>query len=432
MKKLSFQLIPIIILLVSCQHESLMQNSFSSSADTLQIITTKYKGTGVFHPGTLPLRRTHDTLNLFIGDIKYPIGIDSMKRAELSVDFTARIYYQYKKGQDKLLEIVKEDLKYNYIDTSLSLQESESHINIIEGHLDGKRVLIVDENNNKDLSDDSIRQVDELELDNPNDFVEFSYPIYNGSEIVIEKSWLGFRIHNNMIWWGKKEHIIAEFTIDEKFFSIDIGRPNAYDFVYDFDDMHPYILQFKLLSDEEDAYDFLKSNYLQLGQYVKLDDQFYCLQNLSRDGKELTLVKEDDFPSKTGIQVGLKAPEFTCIAQNGDTVRSADLKDKGLIIVNMCGCGGDYESVQAYNEILSELGEEYHVLGVDDQFFSETKGLLINSGDPFNEEFYKNYRQMYCSRTTYVIDKDFRIETRFVTTDWQAFFVQENTAIRTK
>lgn len=418
-----FRFFPIFILIVSCQHESSMQNSFSSSTDTLQIITTKIKGTGVFQPRSISLR-TKDTSNLFLGEITYPIGIDRVKRVELSVDFVVSTYYSYKKGQDNLLKYVNEDIKYNYIDTASCLPQNETLLNIIEGSVDGSRVLIIDENNNKDLSDDSIRKVEEIEWDNPNDFVGFTFPIFNGSEIVHEKSWLGFRINDedDMIYWGKKEHIIAEFRIDEKAFTIDIGRPFAYDFVYDYDDMHPYMLQFKLLTEEEDTYDFLKSNYLQLGQYVKLGDQYYYIQNISRDGKELTLVKEDDFPSKIGTQVGLMAPEFNCIAQNGDTVRSIDLKDKGIIIANMCGCGGDYESVQAYNDILSELGEEYHVLGVDSQFFSETRGILINSDNPFNEEFYKNYRQMYCSRSTFVIDKDFRIETRLVTTDWQSYF----------
>jgi len=392
----------------------------------------KIKGKGVFPIGAASLA-TKDTSEVFFGDIIYPTGIDSMKRIERSVDFVTSRYYSYKRGRNNLLKYVNEDIEYNYIDTTIDHPESENYLNIVEGYMNGKRIIIVDENYNKDLSDDSIRKVEEIEWTDPNDFVEFTYPIYNGKEIVYEKSWVGFRTYdgNDMIHWGKFEHIIAEFSLDEKVYKIAISRP-AYDFVYDYESDAPFVLQFKLLNDQEDTYEYFETDFLQLGQYVKLDNQYYCLENISRDGRELTLVKENDFPSKIGIQVGMKAPEFTCIAENGDTVHSSDLYDKGIIIVNMCGCGGDYESTQAYNDILSEFGEEYHVLGVDSQFFNEPGGILINSENPFNEEFFMNYRQMYCSRATYVIDEGFRVETKFASTDWQAFLVNDKTASNTR
>jgi len=423
MKKLFLCLLPVFVLLISCEPESKIQNSFSSETDTLLIHTTKIKGTGVFQPGTLPLR-ARDTSEYYIVEIILPTGIDSIRRLEYSVDFVRNYYFAYKGGQENLRKYIEEDVEHNYIDTSLCLPESESLYNIIEGYLDGNKIFIVDENNNKDLTDDSIRRIEDIETDNPDDFVEFRYNVYDGKEFVSERSWLGFRYQDNLIWWGKKEHTIAEFTIDEKSYKIAIGRPHAFDFVYDFESTAPYLLAFVPLNDNEVEYE--ESEYLQLGQYMILDSQYYCLQNLSRDGKELTLVKEDDFQNQTGIQVGLKAPEFNCITIDGDSVHSIDLKDKGIIIVNMCGCGGDYESVKAYDDILSEFGKEYHVLGVDSQFFDYTEGVLIDSGDLYNEEFYKNYRQMYCSRKTYVIDKDFRIASIFNSIEWQAFLEKSN------
>jgi hypothetical protein len=424
MKTLALQLFPVFILTISCQQKCIEQNSFTSKKDTLLIITSKAKGVGVFTPGTIPLN-ARDTASYFISDIIYPTGIDSLQRSERSVDFVMKYYYDYKRGLDRLLRYVNEDIEYNYLDTTRCLSEKQCQINILEGYLDGERVLIVDENNNWDLSDDSIRNVDEIELDDPDDFVEFVYRIYNGKEVVVEKSWLGFRVIDGRVFWGKREHIVAEFAIDDKTYKIGIGRPNAYDFVYDYESMTPYLLQFFALDDTAVEYDFLRSNFYQLGQYINLNNQYYCLQQLSRDGKELTLVKESDFPSKTGTQIGMIAPVFCCVTQNGDTIRSENLKDKGLMIVNMCGCGGDYESIQAYFDIEKEFGEEYHVIGVDSQDVGVSSGILINSDIPFNEQFYKDYRQMYCSRMIYVINKDYRIEAKFLSQEWKEFHEEQ-------
>ncbi len=425
MKTHSLLLFPVLILFFSCQQKSIEQNSFTSQNDTLRIITTKAKGAGIFAPGLIPLNAT-DTASFFVSDIVCPDGIDSLKRSERSVDFVLKYYYDYKRGLDILLRYVNEDIKYNYLDTTRYLPERENQINILEGYSDGERIIIIDENNNWDLTDDSIRRIDEIELDNPEDFVEIAYKIYNGKEFVVEKSWLCFGVLDGKVSWGKREHIVAEFAIDDKTYKIAIGRPNAYDFVYDYESKFPYILQFFPFDDPATEYDFLSYNFFQLGQYIKQDNQYYCLQELTRDGKELVMVKEKNFQSKIGTQIGMIAPEFCCIAQNGDTIHSKDLKDKGLIIVNMCGCGGDYASIQAYSDIIDKYGEEYHVIGVDSQNVEDPIGILINSEIPFNEQFYKDYRQMWCSRIVHVINEDFRIEARFRSQKWKEVLRSKN------
>jgi len=409
----------LMLLLIGCQQGRNTLNSFSSSNDTLVIETSKQKGVGVFSTSSGPLSM-NDTSDNFITTIVYPIGLEDLKRTEKYVDFKNKSFYDYKRGKSFFLEKLLADIENNRIDTSVFLPESENVISILEGYVDGRKIIIVDENNNKDLTDDSLRIVEEIEWSNPDHFVELKFPISNGNEIVEEVSWINFRTlgDNKELDIGKFEHLVADFRVDDKQFKIASIKYGG-DFTYD--QYLPSTLLFVLLNDEEDNEALIESDYLQLGQFVKLDDQYYCIEDISHNGGLLTLVKEKDFSTKIGIQVGVLAPEFACITEKGDTLHSKNLKDKGIIVVNMCGCSGNNGVFKAYEDILSKYGDSFHVLGVDSNFGPRTTGTLIDSENPFNEEFSLNYRQAYCSYFTYVINKEFRIEKKLTTMNWRDY-----------
>jgi peroxiredoxin len=170
---------------------------------------------------------------------------------------------------------------------------------------------------------------------------------------------------------------------------------------------------------EAEKYEYNKADYLLLGEVFRLYDEYYRIEDISHNGGELTLIKEHNFENRTGTQVGMKAPEFNCISVDGDTINSITLHDKGIIIVNMCGCGGDTESIEEYNKIKSRYGETFHIFGLDSQFDNETGGVLINTENPYNKEVYEIYRKNYCSRMTYVIGKNRKIRNKFSTKNWQ-------------
>ena len=409
------------LVLIGCQQGRNTLNSFSSTNDTLIINTVKQKGLGVFQYSASPLY-TKDTSETFITTIIYPTGIENIKRSEKCVDLKTYAHYAHKKGQAFFWDKLVEDIEKNRIDTSVFLPEVNNYINILEGYVDGKRIIVVDENNNMDLTDDSIRMLEKIEWLNPDHFVECRFPISNGKEIVKEKSWINFKPEEGYdeLLCGKFEHVVAEFRVDSRQFRIASINYGSSDFTYD-----PYLppmLLFVLLNEEEEKKELTGTDYIQLGQFVNLNDQYYCIQDISHNGGQFTLVRENYFSKKVGTQLGMIAPDFICVTENGDTISSMNLKDKGIIVVNMCGCNGDYEIFKAYEDIVSEYGENYHVLGVDSQFSENMSGMLINSENPFNEEFYLNYRQAYCSYVSYVINKEFRIDNKFQTRKWRDFF----------
>lgn len=403
-------------LFFACQPDKIEFNNFSSSTDTLVISMEKQMGFGVFpsNAGGLYMK---DTTGDFVTNIIYPTAFDSIRRTERFVDYSAMKFHAYKKGHEELLEYVLEDIKLKRIDTSMCLPEIENCINILEGYKDGKRIIIVDGNNNKDLTDDNMYVVDELVWEEPDDLVECSFRIFDGQKIVPGKSWLGFRKieGENELLIGKSEHIVAEFHIDGNLFTIAAINSGSADFTYDLSNR----LLFTILKDGEGDLVYTKGDFLKLGQFLRLKDEYYLIHSISHNGGKLTLFKERNFKKRIGTQVGMIAPEFECVLLSGDTISSATLRDKGIIVVNTCGCGGDSESIISYNEIADLYGRDFYVLGVDSQFDSDQEGLLINTDNPFNKDFYNKYRMMYCSRMTYVIGMNSRIRQIFSLQDWQ-------------
>ncbi|WP_223550956.1 hypothetical protein [Aestuariivivens sp. NBU2969] len=76
-----------------------------------------------------------------------------------------------------------------------------------------------------------------------------------------------------------------------------------------------------------------------LDEFFKLNNSYYRFAEISKLGDEITLVKETDFESKVGTQLGMLAPEFEAISISGETVNSKALHDKVIVVANACGCG---------------------------------------------------------------------------------------------
>ena len=108
-------------------------NHFSSLNDTLIIRTKKIKGGGLFGSSAGRLSDLTHVTEKSPYTIKYPKNVEGIKRFLFVTDFKN---------------------KNNYVD-------------VLRGVKNGKKVFIVDENNNNDLSDDRIRSFKKLKFFNP-------------------------------------------------------------------------------------------------------------------------------------------------------------------------------------------------------------------------------------------------------------------------
>ncbi|WMI64062.1 hypothetical protein RBH94_08255 [Aestuariibaculum sp. YM273] len=346
------------------------QNKFSKLNDTIVIKTKIQKGDGLFQLGAAPLALINASEKPNNNFFKYPNNIQNIKHTEsLSSDF----------------------------------------VDIMTGTNNGRNIFIIDENGNKDFSDDKIQSTKKI-LWSKND-----KPIkYNHKTNTKGYSWFRMGLVRDDFYFGRSEHLIGEFTIDNKSFTIHIADPmNALGSSYNIDPILALIKNQNIVKDSISNRDLLK-----LGEYLNLNGAYYKFNNISKNGEFITLIKEKNFNNKIGTQVGMIAPSFEAVSTSGDTINNNKLSNKITLVANSCGCGGDKKSTQAYYDIKKNY-KDLNVIHVDSKIDTELDGIHIDTENSFNKDFYENYRKQYCSRIVYVIGKDNRIIDKFEITDWK-------------
>ena len=356
MKVLLKALVVILILSQGCKNGKIELNQFSSSNDTLIIGTYKLKGSGPFSLGVSP-GYFEDTDAKFSYPVLLPENIIGAKRMQMLTDYRA---------------------------------ETKHYIDIIKGRIGEDQVFIVDQNNNKNMTDDSIRVCRPIEWQSEDHLIECIYSISKQRKIIKDTSWLRMGLINDVLWGGRSEHLIAEFMIDKEKFQVGIVAPRIGDFTYSYDPDIALISHNLIMVDSLNDRDILKQ-----GEVIKLNDNYYRFDNISYYGDSLTLVKEHDFDKLIGIQVGMIAPDFTCLTVSGDTIKSTSLHDKIMIIANSCGCGGDIKSTEAYYEILNKYGDKIHILRLDSRIDKDLEGNHVDMENKFNKDIYNKYRNAY-------------------------------------
>lgn len=381
MKNLLIILLLIGLLNHGCGIEKKTPNQFTSSYDTLIIRTEKHKGDGLFSLGLMRLD-LKDTIEEFAQPVVYPKQFTNIKRMEMSTDFRAK----------------------------------ESHyVDFMTGKINDKEILIVDENNNNDFSDDSIRIIKQIKWRSDDDLIKCKYLISNGHEIVMDSSWLRIGTWRDYLLGGRSEHLIADFNLDKENFKVGIIDTRLFGFFYG---IYP---EAAVLSHNKETKDTLyQKDILKIGEFLNLDEKYYRFENVTNNGEFITLIKETNFDKIIGTQIGMIAPDFTCRTVSGDTIISSRLHDRIMLIANSCGCGGDSLSTQAYYDMRKEYGSNIYIFRLDSKIDKGLDGLQIDMTEKFNNDVYTKYRNEYCSRMCFVIDKNNRILDKFPIYDWKS------------
>ena len=384
MKMLLFFLLAKAVLLQSCSEPVIQSEdrNFSSLNDTIELEAHRIKGPGLFSIGAGYLM-LEDTNQLFSYPVKYPTGISEVRGAHVSTDFR--------------------DFDEDYVD-------------VLVGQIDDSDVYIVDQNDNQDFTDDSVRILQPIDWTSSRNSVETIVRVYSGTSIVQDTSWVRIALSNDNILYSRDEHLEARLSF------------NNHEYTLGLIDI-PFVATFRYGGDPQIAIQSIDSIYkdsvspgelYSLGEYILLDTTYYRFDSLSQDGSQVILVKEEHFNEKYGTQVGMLAPEFTSVSITGDTLESSILSVKPSVIANSCGCGGDIESVQAVNDLKGKYGSKIHILHLDHRLRESNADWVIDMSDSFNDEVNRVYRKQYCSRTAYIIGVDNRVLDKFNIRDWKA------------
>jgi hypothetical protein len=164
-------------------------------------------------------------------------------------------------------------------------------------------------------------------------------------------------------------------------------------------------------------------------QLQKLKDTYYRFDDISNDGKYITLIKEKDFNSKIGTQTGMLAPEFNCKTIEGDSIRFKDYKGKLLLLVNVLACWSPESSYICYKYLTEAYRDKLEILCLDKSpvILSNNIKKLKFLGkfiDANENKMIQAYRPEYCSRTCFLFNPDGRIVDKFEIFDWKSMMKQ--------
>lgn len=376
---IKYFLIGFLFFMLSCVKNKNGLNQFTSSSDTLIIKTKKKSGDALFSIGAYPLI-FKDTLE-FSTNMSYPEYVINVKRAQRPIYF---------------------------------LPENDNFIEIMKGENEKEWIFVVDENNNKDFSDDSVRIQKKMNWFSSDDLIKIRFETVSEGLKTKDSSWVKIGIVENRLFFGRSEHLIADFSLDDQRYEIGMVDIRAGDFTYGSDS------ELALLSENSVKKDsLLKKDILKIGEFVQLGVSYYRFEKISANGKHLTLIREKNFEKIIGTQIGMIAPRFNGISTQGEPVNSNSLHDKIIVVANTCACGGDKESSKAFYEIQEKFDGTINLIGLDSKINSKRKGLLLDMEHESNREVYKNLRQMYCSRICLVIGTDNRIIDKFEIANWK-------------
>jgi len=228
MFKLIFPIV-FIVLIINCQSPTENSiNQFSSNEDRLLVKTQRIMGTEPFEFGAMPIS-FKDTTALFDFPIKYPNGLSKIKGFRLSVD----------------------------------LKNPMDFIDIINGKMDAKDVIIVDQNNNEDFTDDEILEIQPIDWNSSENSIPVEFQILNKSDTLRNSSWIRVGTDNDVFLYAKDEHLEAKIFIDEEMYRIGVFDQEArVSFNYG---AKPIIA---LLSDSNKDDNLKASESFKIGEYI--------------------------------------------------------------------------------------------------------------------------------------------------------------------
>ncbi len=412
-------LIPFLILL-GCISENPIgstPNSFSSAPDTLRLNLQKVKGFGILGYSCTSLRFL-DTTETDIPALIIPQDIHDWQLSYISIDNKPFFLQGYGNGRmDSLFYTNFLDMPNliakGKIDTANLLSDSDYYIYILRGQHNGQDVFMLDENSNKDFTDDSIRLVKPLVPKSVSNLIKCKYPIYNDTEFVIDSSWMNIGLSDqNGMSICEAFHHVTTFSIGEEQYKIGVWQYENGGLAFAW---RPTLAL--LAADSFELDQLSVENTISRNEYLRLGNDHYHFHDITNDGRIITLIKEAHFEQQIGTQKGMIAPAFECVTVDGEVIKSNQIGKSPLLITNLTACGSG--TLEDYQAILAASTGKIKVLAMEPHPKGSSPGAVVDTENDLNRKFHETYRKYYSSRICYLIGEDRRVLERFHIENWE-------------
>ncbi len=390
--------------------------------DTLILEAKKLKGYGLFKRSYTPLNckeiSENDELNKVI-----PQDISKLEYGFEHVDFKAWSYENLKKKKHKYLPTFLKKFYPSKIDTANVPLDVDNTIKVIIGQKGEDKIFILDQNNNNDFRDDSIRVLKKIVFGVPAlqpQPLKCHYQIYNGKEMSKDSSWVIIGLdENGRVWFSVAHHLKATFSIDNQ--DYEIQAINDYYLRFCFDSPKVSITAQNGIKKDS----ILISEIFEIGEYLKFGHSYYKFEDITNEGSKITFIREEDVSDKIGTQVGFIAPDFNGVTTVGDSIYLSDYQDEYLLLVNVTACGSPTKSYEIYKEISEHYLPRTDIIAIDATPGAlkvnieklKLRGKFIISEQ--NKSIQKSYREDFCSRVCFLIGQSGHIVDKFEIWDWK-------------
>ena len=397
--------ISILFLLSGCHQNTEETNCFLITQDTLIIEAKTLAGTGLFRKGASPLifRDTSEwTNNNDWSDFtfNYPKELDSIQLGFSSVMLLPLRFFD-NNGDDTI---------------QINTERADNSIAIVTGVNNGKETIVVDENNNGDLTDDQFYDIEIWDWHEEGKLIKCSYDIDNGCGLMSDTGWIRIGRYNSRILISSYQHAEANLSIEGIEYKIGILDYNPSSFCF----ISPQIALLEENGVERDS--LFDRDIIRKKEFIKLGKEYYSFHDFYSGSKTLILIKEKDFSNKIGVQVGANAPMVVFKDNEDDTLNLKLLNNKPILVANISGCSP--RSYDIYEELYKATSNSLNIIGINSGIKEGLSGTIVNVEDGFNKDIYKHYRNAYSSYNCYIIDVNGRIDDKFDIFDWEMYLEQ--------
>lgn len=380
------------------------KNTFTSHADTLFLETSKMKGDTLFNigAGEAVFRDTNswkqaDWFKYYPNyPVKYPNTLQNLELGFISIKFDTLTFFD--SSTHKIYKQQNNDL-------------ADRFILMIKGEMNGKEIFIVDQNYNKNFTDDTIRVFHDLNWKSTSDLIPVQYIIDFGIKKVEATSWFKIGMFRGMLLGLSSQFLCSTLTIDGEKFVLGIADANS----SSFDFQRPII--YSLIDNGLPKDTLVESDIVKFKEYIKLGKNYYRFENIHVGSGTIVLVKENNFNNLVGTQKGMLAPVPTFKTIAGHTYSIDNFSDKPILVANFSGCTP--KSFDVYKAIVEKYAGKINIIGLEYDIKDEIGGLIVDIKDSINADFYSHYRNAYSSYDCYLINSEKRILDKFQLFDWE-------------
>lgn len=306
----------------------------------------------------------------FIGDrenyvwkdlIPEPKGLpDNLTEVRMGVEFLnqPQFIYQHTKAGQIAEGYMQEAWLENYQFTETPMR---CYLLFAEGiDPEGNRWFVVDQNNNRDLSDDTYFCADSLTFEKGRKEIRVVFDTYIKGEVVPQERtfYIGYNPHHRM-YFGK----VAEYATCELGGETYMLSPYGHNYMA-YEDFEVIPLT-TASSDEQTPF---AEQPARKGEYIQVGEDWYCFKGIA-GYRQMAILDKEHRPQTEiySMQTGFRPYPFSGIEfTSKDSLMLDRYKGKSLLLMIWSpGCGSCIEKLAAMNEIYASLNpDKASVLGL--------------------------------------------------------------------